>query len=189
MTSVTIHSDFVTPKNKICHCFHFIPFYLPWSGGTGAMILIFWMLNLRQLFLSLLSLLSRASLVPLHFLSLEWSVQFSHTVTSDSLWPHELQHTRLSCPSPTPGALSNSCPWSLCCHPTISSSVIPFSSCLQSFPASGSFPLSQFFASSGQSIRVVSSVYLRLLIFLPAILIQLVIHPAQHFSWCYLHIN
>ena len=85
----TVCSGFGAQENKICHCFHFIPFYLPWSGGTGAMILIFWMLNLRQLFLSLLSLLSRASLVPLHFLSLEWSVQFSHTVTSDSLWPHD----------------------------------------------------------------------------------------------------
>ena len=69
---------------------------------------------------------------------------------SDSLQPHGLQHTRLPCPSPTPGACSNSCPSSRWCHPTISSSVVPFSSCLQSFTASGSFPLSQFFTSSGQ---------------------------------------
>ena len=79
------------------------------------------------------------------------SVQFSHSVMYDSLWPHELQYTRLPCPSPTPGAYSNSCPLSRWWHPTISSSVIPFSSCLQSFPASGSFPMSQFFASGGQS--------------------------------------
>ena len=72
------------------------------------------------------------------------SVQFSHSVVSDSLWPHGLQHASLPCPSPTPGACSNSCPLS---HPTISSSAIPFASCLQSFPASGSFPMSQFFAS------------------------------------------
>ena len=71
---------------------------------------------------------------------------------SDSLWPHELQHTRLPCPSPTPGAHSNSCPSNQWCHPTISSSVIPFSSRLQSFLASGSFPMTQFFASGGQSI-------------------------------------
>ena len=66
------------------------------------------------------------------------SVQFIHSVMSDSLWPHGLQHTRLPCPSPTTKAYSNSCPLSLWCHPTISSSVVPFSSCLQSFPASGS---------------------------------------------------
>ena len=85
------------------------------------------------------------------------SVHFSHSVMSDSLWPHSLQHSRLPCPSPTPGAHSNSCQLSRWCHPTISSSVIPFSSSLQSFPASGSFPVSQFFASGGQSIRVSAS--------------------------------
>ena len=78
------------------------------------------------------------------------SVQFSRLVVSDSLWPHGLQHVRLPCPSPIPGACSNSCPLSWWCHPTISSNVIPFSSCLQSFPASGCFPVSQFFASGGQ---------------------------------------
>ena len=77
------------------------------------------------------------------------SVQFSHSVMSNSLKPHWLQHARLPCPSPTPGAYSNSGPSSRWYHPTISSSVIPFSSCLQSFPASGSFPMSQFFASGG----------------------------------------
>ena len=71
---------------------------------------------------------------------------------SDSLQPLELQHTRLPCPSPSPRVCSNSNPLSWWCHPTISSSVVPFSSCLQSFPASGSFPMSQFFSSGGQSI-------------------------------------
>ena len=85
------------------------------------------------------------------------SVQFSRSVVSDSLRPHGLQHTRLPCPSPTLGACSKSCPLSWWCHPTILSSVIPFSFCLQSFPASGSFPVSQFFASGGQSIRVSAS--------------------------------
>ena len=83
------------------------------------------------------------------------SVQFSPSVISNSLRPHGLQHARLPCPSPTPRAYSNSCPSSRqWCHPTISSSVIPFSTCLQSFLASGSFPVSQFFASGGQSIGV-----------------------------------
>ena len=71
---------------------------------------------------------------------------------SDSLWPHGLQDAKLPCPSPAPRAYSNSCPLSRWCHPTISSSVIPFSSCLQSFPASGSFPMSQFFESGDKSI-------------------------------------
>ena len=79
------------------------------------------------------------------------------SVTSDSLQPHGLQHSRLPWPSPTPGAYSNSCPLSRWCHPTISPSVAPFSSCLQSFPASGSFPMSQFFVSGGQIIGVSAS--------------------------------
>ena len=85
------------------------------------------------------------------------SVQFSCSVMSNSLQPYGLQHTRLLCPSPTPRACSNSCPSSWWCHPTISSSVIPFSS-LQSSPASGSFPMSRFFASGGQSIGASASV-------------------------------
>ena len=80
------------------------------------------------------------------------SVQFSHSVVSDSLWPHGLQHAKLPCPSPAPKPCSNLCPSSQWCHPTISSSVISFFPCLQSFPASGSFPMRQFFASGGQSI-------------------------------------
>ena len=85
------------------------------------------------------------------------SVQFSRSVMSNSLQSHRLQHARPPCPSPTPGVYSNSCPSSRCCHPTISSSVIPFSSCPQSFPASGSFQMSQFFASGGQRIGVSTS--------------------------------
>ena len=81
-----------------------------------------------------------------------FSVQFSCSVVSDSLQPHGLQYARLPCPSPTPRACSDSCPSSRWCHPTTSSSVVPFSSCLQSFPASGSFQRSQFFASGDQSI-------------------------------------
>ena len=77
---------------------------------------------------------------------------------SNSFWPHGLQHARLPCPPPTPGAYSSSCPPSQWCHPTTSSSVGPFSSHLQSFPASGSFPVSQFFASGDQSIGVSASV-------------------------------
>ena len=84
-------------------------------------------------------------------------VQFSLSVVSDSLWPHGLQHARLLCPSPTPGACSNSCPSHRWRHPTISSSVIPFSSHLQSFPASESFQMNQFFTSGGQSTGVSAS--------------------------------
>ena len=82
------------------------------------------------------------------------SVQFSHSVVSDSSWPYELQHARPPCPSPTPGVHPNPCPSSWWCHPTISSSVVPFSSCPQSFPASGSFQMTQLFPSGGQSIGV-----------------------------------
>ena len=85
------------------------------------------------------------------------SVQFSQSVVSDSLQPHELQHARPPCPSPTPRVYPNSCPSSQWCHPAISSSVVPFSSCPQSLPASGSFPMSQVFAWGGQSIGVSAS--------------------------------
>ena len=88
---------------------------------------------------------------------LDLQLQFSRSVISDSLGPHGLQHTRLPYASKTPRACSNSCPSSQWCHPTISSTVVHFSSCLQPFPASGSFPMSQFFASGGQSIRVSAS--------------------------------
>ena len=82
------------------------------------------------------------------------SVQFSRSVVSNSLWPHELQHARPPCPSPTPGVHSNSCPSSRWCHPAMSFSVIPFSSCPQPLPASESFPMSQLFSWGGQSIGV-----------------------------------
>ena len=85
------------------------------------------------------------------------SVQFSVSVVSNSLWPHGLQHARPPCPSPTPGVYLNSCPLSRWCHPAILSSVVPFSSCPQSLPASGSFQMSQLFASGGQSIGVSAS--------------------------------
>ena len=84
-------------------------------------------------------------------------IQFSSSVVSDSLRPHGLQHPRPPCPSPTPGVYSNSCPLSQQCYPTISSSVIPFSSCLQSFSAPGSFQMSQFFTTGGQSIGASAS--------------------------------
>ena len=86
------------------------------------------------------------------------SVQFSYSVVSNSLRPYRLQHARLPCPSPTPGVHPNSCPLNWWCHPTISSPITPFSSCLQSFPASGSFPMNQFFPAGGQSTRASASV-------------------------------
>ena len=92
------------------------------------------------------------------FPSLGYSlVQFGHSVVSDSLRPHGLQHARPPCSSPTPRVYSNRCPLSQWCYPTISSSVVPFSSCPQSFPASGSFPMSQLFTWGGQSIGVSAS--------------------------------
>ena len=100
----------------------------------------------------------RVSLLPLLMqcnINLFYSfVLVHHLVLSDCLWPHELQHFRPPCPSSTPGVYRNLCLLSRWCHPTISSSVVPFSSCLQSFPASGSFPTGQFFPSGGQSIGV-----------------------------------
>ena len=102
--------------------------------GPDAMILVFWMLSFQFS-----------------------SVQFSRSVVSDSLPPHELEHARPPCPSPTPGVHPNSCPSSRWCHPAISSYVIPFSSCPQSLPASESFPVSQLFSWGGQSIGVSAS--------------------------------
>ena len=107
--------------------------------------------------------LLRSPRMPVSFIAQQQpssSVQFSCSVVSNSLRPHGLQDARLSCPSPAPGVYSNSCPLNPWCHPTISSSVVPFSSCLQSFPASGFFffsPISQFFTSGGQSIGVSAS--------------------------------
>ena len=92
-----------------------------------------------------------------NFMLYVFSVQFSYSVLSDCLQPHGLQHARPPCPLPTSRVYSNSCPLSWWCHPTISSSAVPFSSCLQSFPASGSFLMSQFFTSGGQSTGVSAS--------------------------------
>ena len=111
---------------------------------------------MSPLFPILLSV-GKAQLSSLSLQSVFSSIQFSCSVMSNSLLPHGLQHTRLPCPSPTPGVYSNSCPSSWWCHPTISPSVVPFTSRLQSSPASGSFPMSQFFASGGQSIGVSAS--------------------------------
>ena len=102
---------------------------------------------LRKAFLSLLAILWNSAF--------KWvSDQISRSVVSDSLRPHESQHTRPSCPSPTPGVHSDSCPSSQWCHAAISSSVVPFSSCPQSLPASESFPMSQLFTWDGQSTEV-----------------------------------
>ena len=95
--------------------------------------------------------------IPISNGKVQHSVQFSHSVVSNSLWPHESQHARPPCPSPTPRVHPNSCPLSRWCHPTISSSVVPFSSCPQSFPASGSFQMSQLFTLGGQSIGISAS--------------------------------
>ena len=114
-------------------------------GQTGSSLHVF-------------SLLSRVIVIHCLFTS-SWKhlVQFSRSVVSDSLRPHEPQHARPPCPSPTPRVYPNSCPLSRWCHPTISSSFVPFSSCLQSFPTSGSFRMSQLFTSGGQNIGVSAS--------------------------------
>ena len=113
-----------------------------------------------NLCLSILDYFQVSTLPLFYLLFLKFSsVQFSPSVMSDSLRPHEPQHARLPCPSPTPSVHPNLCPLSQWCHPTISSSVVPFSSCLQSVPASGSFPMSQCFASGGQSIGASASVF------------------------------
>ena len=108
---------------------------IPWVKSNITCLLFIWFISLSK--------------IP--------SVQFSRSVVSDSLQPHELQHARPPCPSPTPRVHPESRPLSQWCHPAISSSVIPFSSLLQSFPTSGSFPMSQFFTSGGQNIEVSAS--------------------------------
>ena len=115
-------------------------------------------LNFYHLYNSI-CVLSKISTKTIYILRCNWHLsQYSCSVVSDSLQPHGLQHAGLPCPSPCPRACSNSCPSSQWCHPTISSSVIHFSSCLQSFLASGSFQMSQFFISGGQIIGVSASV-------------------------------
>ena len=115
-------------------------FYLAWITKNTRFTLVYIISNLEDLKFPFLH-----------------SVQFSRSVMSDSLWPHEPQHIRPLCPSTTPGVHPNPCPSSQWCHPTISSSVIPFSSCPQSFPGSGPFQMSQLFTSGGQSTRVSAS--------------------------------
>ena len=121
-------------------CIHSLQSLTSWFTFSSAN---FWKYD----FFSLLMQWTR----PLNIFS---SVQFSRSVMSNSLQPNDLQHTRPACPSPTPGVHRNSCPSSRWCHPLISSSVIPFSSCPQSLPASESFPMSQLFAWGGQSTGV-----------------------------------
>jgi len=115
-------------------------------GSVATLLHIFWNPGERRTRLKRLSSSSSKNLTIYPNIS---SIQFSRSVMSNSLWPHGLQHTRLPCLSPTPRAFPHSCSSSQWCHPTNPSSVIPFSSCLQSFPASGSFPVSQFFTSGG----------------------------------------
>ena len=143
--------------------FHCVPFNLclSYSAHLPKQPLIYSTTNLFYItigyFIFLKSLCKLNHTVYIHFhtnLFHQHSVQFSRSVESDSLWPHGLQHARPSCPSPTPGVYSDSCPLSRWCHPTISSSVVPFFSCLQSFPASEFFPMIQFFTSGGQSTGV-----------------------------------
>ena len=144
MAAVKVHSDFGAQENKVGHHFHFYPSichlrekeYIYMNDWVP--MLFTW--NYHNIFNQLFS-----------------SVQLIHSVVPDSLWLHGLQHTRFPCPSPTTGAYSNSHPSRWWCHPTISSSVIPFSSHLQSFPVSGSFPKSWFFAS-GTGVSASASV-------------------------------
>ena len=131
----------------------FFPIYLSWSDRTRCYdISLFWMLSFK----SALSV-SCFTFKRLFSSTLLSVIQFSSLVMSDSLWPHEPQHARPPCPSPTPGVYPNSCPLRQWCHPTIASCVIPFSSCPQSFPALGSSQMSQLFTSGGQSIGVSAS--------------------------------
>ena len=134
----------------------------PWRGKSDRSETCFsWPLYSIWCFVYFLSLdvsLSLASgIVPIPTFSVFSSVQFSRSVVSSSLWPHESQHARPPCPSPTPGVHSDSWPLSQWCHPAISSSVVPFSSCPQSLPASESLPMSQLFAWGGQSTGVSAS--------------------------------
>ena len=140
LAAVTVHSDFWAQENKICHCFHFLlSTAVKWQGKYINLDLQFFLWNCDGL------------TITDHLELLKGSIQFSHSVMSNSLWPHRPQFSRLPCPTPSPRACWNSCPLSPWCHPTISSSVVPFSSHLQSFPASGSFSMSWLFVPGSQS--------------------------------------
>ena len=137
--------------------------WVPWViqlMSIGYLFFILWhmltccSLNTSHRLLSLLAISISQFLMSVSRLS---AVQFSRSVMYDSLQPHKSQHARPPCHSPTPGLYSNSCPLSWWCHPAISSSVVPFCSCLQSLPASGSFPMGQFFSSGGRSIGASAS--------------------------------
>ena len=132
-----------------------------WHCGIYLLIIYLSIIHLLSIYhLSLIYLSSiyvSSSYRSIIYLSIIYLFQFSRSVVSDSLQPHGLQHARPPCPSPTSGVYSNSCPLSQWCHPAISSSVIPFSSCPQSLPASESFPMSQLFAWGGQSTGVSAS--------------------------------
>ena len=141
---------------------------VPFAYGTKSELLSL-MCNLTQSYVAILTLskllaaghihqVPETSLLKHDLCKHLFLLLFSHSVVSDSLSPHGLQYTRLPCPSLSSGVCSNSCPLSQWCHPTISSSVIPFFSYLQSFPVSGPFPMSQLFASGGQSIGASASV-------------------------------
>ena len=140
--------------NKKKYCFIALLLYLLYSVDLELICNIseVWQMSKYHLFFTQTSV-SR-HLGCFHIFS---SVHFNRSVMSDSLRPHELPHATPPCPSPTPRVHPNPCPLSQWCHPTISSSVVPFSSCPQSFPASGSFPMSQLFTSGGQSIGVSAS--------------------------------
>ena len=156
----------------VCVCVHFsndlrlfyllIPSSFKKKSNANFYLLIFGNISLQEDF----SLIPHPNPVLKDFIVLFYSLNsklinlvssFSHSVVSDSLRPHELQHTRPPCPSSTPRVYSNPCSSSQWCHPAISSSVIPFSSCPQSIPASGSFPMSELFIAGGQSIGVSAS--------------------------------
>ena len=130
-------------------CSAFLSLYLNWNSTLGPSYVIPKLTPLNSSFHDSGSIFY----IYIHVMS----VQFRHSVMSDSLRPHGLQHARFPCPSPTPRACSNSCASSWWWHATISSSIVPFSSCLQSFPASGSFQMSHFLASGGQSIGISAS--------------------------------
>ena len=139
-----------------------LPWRIPWTEEPGRLLSI-GLQRVRKYWSDLAQWCFKYKYIVLFFItheleSLGYSLFISVTQSCPTLCnPHGLQHARLPCPSPTPGVYSNSCPLSRWCHPTISSSVIPFSSHLQFCPASGSFPMSWFFTSGGQSIRISAS--------------------------------
>ena len=155
-----------TPREQeILHCFicqKYISFLFPKITGKALKLYVYQIWGKTLWYTSFNHWIPNSSVMLLNLFltyisNLTSLLLFSRSVVSDSLQHHGQQYARLLCPSPSPGACSNSCPLSRWCHPTISSSVVPFSSCLQSFPASGSFPASQLFASGGQSIEASAS--------------------------------